>query len=141
VSDLVGRHNVGTTIRVDRWLWFSRFFKSRSLAAKLVQSKKVRINSTLIAKPSVNIRNGDVLTFPQANAIRVVKVLDIGSRRGPAVEAQLLYEDLSPPENEKPAEDANSRAAPPMRDKGAGRPTKVQRRAIDNLKNNFGDTS
>ncbi|MBL4740834.1 MAG: RNA-binding S4 domain-containing protein [Sneathiella sp.] len=138
MSDLVGKHNGGTTIRVDRWLWFSRFFKSRSLAAKLVQGKKVRINSVLIAKPSVNIRSGDVLTFPQANAIRVVKVLDIGSRRGPAVEAQMLYEDLSPPEAPK-TEEEKLQAAAPRRDKGAGRPTKVQRRAIDNLKNNFGD--
>ncbi|MEH6402202.1 MAG: RNA-binding S4 domain-containing protein [Sneathiella sp.] len=137
MSDTVKKLNGETTIRVDRWLWFSRFFKSRSLAAKLVQSRKVRINSVIIAKPSVNIRAGDVLTFPQADAIRVVKILNIGSRRGPAVEAQMLYEDLSPPEDKTAGSDANSQAAIPRRDKGAGRPTKVDRRAMDSLKNNF----
>lgn len=121
------------TIRVDRWLWFARFFKSRSLAAKLVQSKKVRINSSVIAKPSVTVKPGDVLTFPQAKEIRVIKVIAIGTRRGPAPEAQALYEDLAPREDQK-KEGAEMTAKAPSRERGAGRPTKADRRALDKLK-------
>jgi len=121
------------TIRVDRWLWFARFFKSRSLAAKLVQSKKVRINSSVIAKPSVTVKPGDVLTFPQAKEIRVIKVIAIGTRRGPAPEAQALYEDLAPREEQR-KEDAEMIAKAPSRDRGTGRPTKADRRALDKLK-------
>ncbi|GLQ05609.1 RNA-binding S4 domain-containing protein [Sneathiella chinensis] len=125
--------NGTASIRVDRWLWFARFFKSRSLAAKLVQGRKVRLNSTVIAKPSVTVRVGDVLTFPQAKAIRVIKVVAIGTRRGPAPEAQALYEDLAPA-SETPKQDASRDAPAPKREPGAGRPTKADRRAIDRLK-------
>ncbi|MEP3244317.1 MAG: RNA-binding S4 domain-containing protein [Sneathiella sp.] len=121
------------TIRVDRWLWFARFFKSRNLATKLVQSKKLRVNSVSIAKPSVMIKPGDVLTFPQAKQIRVVKVLATGDRRGPASEAQTLYEDLAP-KDDKPASEQASSSATVKRDRGAGRPTKAERRAIDKFK-------
>lgn len=120
-------------IRVDRWLWFARFFKSRSLAAKLVQSKKVRINSTVIAKPSVAVKPGDVLTFPQAKEIRVIKIVAIGTRRGPAPEAQTLYEDLAPREDQK-NERSEATAKAPSRDQGTGRPTKADRRALDKLR-------
>ncbi len=124
----------GTTIRVDRWLWFARFFKSRSLASKLVQSKKVRVNSTIIAKASLLIKTGDILTFPQAKEIRVVKVLEIGQRRGPAPEAQLLYEDLTPKETKAEKEASRDKAALPKRERGAGRPTKADRRALDKFR-------
>ncbi len=123
----------GDTIRVDRWLWFARFFKSRNLATKLVQGRKVRVNSAVIAKPSATVKVGDVLTFPQAKSIRVIKILAIGSRRGPAPEAQALYEDLAPKEEtEKPQALAVSETA--RRDKGAGRPTKADRRAMDKFR-------
>ncbi len=122
--------NIAATIRVDRWLWFARFFKSRSLAAKLVQGKKVRVNGSQIAKPSVLIKAGDVLTFPQAKDIRVAKVISIGTRRGPAPEAQLLYEDLAPKE-ETTKEKVADATSVPKRDKGSGRPTKADRRAMD----------
>lgn len=85
------------TIRVDKWLWFARFFKTRGLAAKVVTGGHVRVNSTKIAKASVSVGPGDTLTFPQGNQIRVVRLVDIGTRRGPAPEAQALYEDLTPP--------------------------------------------
>lgn len=122
------------SIRVDRWLWFARFFKSRSIATKLVQSKKVRVNSTLIAKPSVTIRLGDVLTFPQAKDIRVIKVVKLGERRGPAPEAQLLYEDLAPKEEKAKKPEGPDISSSPSREKGAGRPTKADRRAIDEFR-------
>lgn len=95
--------------RLDKWLWFARFFKTRSLAARLCEGGRVRINRVPVAKAHQAIRVGDVLTFPQARQIRVVRVLALGDRRGPASEAQRLYEDLAPPEPrgpEAPASDA-----------------------------------
>ena len=70
--------------RVDRWLWFARFFKSRTLAAKLCAGHKLRVNRQIVAKPSATVKVGDILTFPQGNRIRVIRIADLGSRRGPA---------------------------------------------------------
>ncbi|NBB97386.1 MAG: RNA-binding S4 domain-containing protein [Alphaproteobacteria bacterium] len=84
------------TIRVDKWLWHARFAKTRSVAAGLVKDG-VRLNGTRIAKPAAQVGPGDVLTFAIGARVRVVKVLGLGTRRGPAPEAQALYDDLSPP--------------------------------------------
>ena len=81
-------------LRLDKWLWQARFFKTRTLAAQLAGRRKVRINQTLVTKPHYRVRPGDVLTFPQGRTIRVVRVLALGTRRGPAPEAQALYEDV-----------------------------------------------
>ena len=83
-------------LRIDKWLWQARFFKTRSLATKLVKSGKVRINGTLIAKPSRCVVVGDVITFPKELNVRVIEIRDLGKRRGPASEAQALYTDLAP---------------------------------------------
>lgn len=85
------------SLRIDRWLWFARFFRSRSLAARVCMGRRVRVNGTVVTKPDHRIRIGDVLTFPQGREIRVVRVTGIGSRRGPAVEARTLFDDLSGP--------------------------------------------
>lgn len=122
--------------RIDRWLWFARFFKSRTLAAKACDGRRVRVNRQVIAKASATLKVGDVLTFPQARRIRVIKVLDLGQRRGPAAEAQTLYEDLDPPAPKTAAAEAapTPPGAPPAREPGSGRPTKRDRRALDALK-------
>lgn len=112
-------------LRVDKWLWHARFFKTRSLAAKTVTGGAVRLNGTRIAKSAVIVGPGDVLTFAKGDRVYVVRVLEIGARRGPASEAQALYEDLSPPpppHEEKPSV---------PRFDGGGRPTKKDRRKID----------
>lgn len=83
------------SVRVDRWLWFARFFKTRALAARVCASGRVRLDGRRMEKPHAPLRIGAVLTFPQARRVRVVRVLGLGSRRGPPVEAQALYEDLS----------------------------------------------
>jgi ribosome-associated heat shock protein Hsp15 len=111
-------------LRVDKWLWHARFFKTRSLAAKVVSGGKLRVNGQPISKPAYMVSVSDVLTFPQANDVRVIKVLALGERRGPAPEAQTLYEDLDPP---KPRE--KDEAVTPRFD-GKGRPTKKDRRAL-----------
>jgi ribosome-associated heat shock protein Hsp15 len=120
------------TQRLDKWLWFARFFKTRSLATKVCASTRLRVNSVPIGKAHHAIRVGDVLTFPLGPYIRVIKVLGLGSRRGPAPEARLLYEDLDPP---NPARPARPLATPAQRDPGSGRPTKAERRATERLRN------
>ncbi len=121
------------TLRIDKWLWHARFFKSRSLASAMVSAGRLRVNSTPIAKAHYQVRPGDVLTFPQGSHIRVVEVVAIGRRRGPATEARTLYVDLSAPEPGRKAS-AAPEARPARRDKGAGRPTKRERRETDRLR-------
>lgn len=129
----------GGNLRLDKWLWFARFFKTRSLATKYVQSGRLRVNTAIIAKPHYAVKVGDVLTFPLRAGIKVVKVLDFGARRGPAAEAQALYEDLSPPPPPKDTAeiDRPGRVAP--RDAGSGRPTKRERRETDRLRGEDAD--
>lgn len=100
------------TIRLDKWLWYARFFKTRSLAAKQVSGGHVRVNTTRVSKPAQSVGPGDVLTFPQGRAVRVVKILAPGDRRGPAPEAQALYEDLSPPQPRAPEPEGTPKAGP-----------------------------
>ena len=82
------------TLRVDKWLWQARFFKTRALAAALAESGHLRINGQPTRKPGAGVGAGDVLTFPQGTRIRVIRILALGERRGPATEAQTLYLDL-----------------------------------------------
>ncbi len=87
-------------IRLDKWLWQARFCKSRALAARLVQEGAVRVNSVRASKPAALVRVGDGLSFAQSGTVRAVRILALGSRRGPAPEARLLYNDL---EERRPA--------------------------------------
>ena len=112
-------------IRLDKWLWYARFFKTRGLSAKHVSAGHVRVNSEKAAKPAHSVGLGDVLTFVQGREVRVVRILAVGERRGPAPEAQALYDDLSPPPEPK-----DSVASAP-RYEGKGRPTKRDRRKLD----------
>ena len=122
--------------RVDIWLWHARFFKTRSLSTKVCRAGKIRINGQKITKAKSPVTVGDVLTFPQGNNIRIAKVLGFNTRRGPAPEAQALYEDRTPaPEVIQKVE----RAKVARRERGAGRPTKSERRATDRLRDRFPD--
>ena len=87
------------SLRVDKYLWFARFFKTRSLATKRANGGRIRVNGNKIKKSSDPVRVGDILTFAQGDQIRVIRVLDLGIRRGPAQEAQNLYEDITPKED------------------------------------------
>ncbi len=82
------------SIRLDKWLWQARFFKTRALASKLCAAGRVRIDGERVSKAHAAIRPGHVLTFPQARDIRVVRIVALGARRGSAAEARTLYEDL-----------------------------------------------
>ncbi|WGW02307.1 RNA-binding S4 domain-containing protein [Tropicibacter oceani] len=111
-------------IRIDKWLWHARFFKTRTLAAKVVGAGHCRVNGLPVAKPAYGLAGGDVVTFPQNDDVRVIKVLAFGERRGPAPEAQALYEDLAPPEKQERTPHA------PGFD-GGGRPSKKDRRQFE----------
>jgi ribosome-associated heat shock protein Hsp15 len=83
--------------RLDRWLWCARFIKTRAAAARLAEQGRIRINRQRTEKAHARVRPGDVLTFSLGQSVRVVRVLALGLRRGPAEEARQLYEDLEPP--------------------------------------------
>lgn len=84
--------------RLDKWLWFARVVKTRSLAAKLVTDGHVRINGVRQETASRAVGAGDVLTIALEHQVRVLKVVAPGERRGPYPEARLLYEDISGPD-------------------------------------------
>lgn len=81
-------------LRLDKWLWATRFYKTRSLAAAQCASGRIRLSGRVIDKPHVLVRPGDVLTFPWNEEIKVVRVLGLPTRRGPAAEARGFYEEL-----------------------------------------------
>ncbi|MEM7498051.1 MAG: RNA-binding S4 domain-containing protein [Pseudomonadota bacterium] len=118
--------------RVDKWLWQARFFKTRSLAGEVAGSGRLRLNGKHCTKPAQTVAPGDELSFPQAKRIRAIRVEAIGTRRGPAAEAQTLYTDLDPaPERDDaaPGSTVPSDIPDPSR-----RPTKRGRREIAALK-------
>ncbi|WP_108258568.1 RNA-binding S4 domain-containing protein [Mangrovicoccus ximenensis] len=110
-------------LRVDKWLWQARFFKTRGLAAEVSSSGHLRLNGAHVKKSSQAVKPGDTLTFPQGGRIRVIKVLGIGTRRGPAPEAQALYEDMTP---EQPRDESApaAGAAPSRREREQARALK-----------------
>ena len=119
--------------RLDKFLFFSRAIKSRTLAQKIIETGAVRVNSEKTVDSDHRIGAGDVLTMAIHDRIVVWKILDVGTRRGPATEAATLYEDLSPPVLPK-VERSPYDAVMAQRDEGAGRPTKKERRDTDRLR-------
>jgi ribosome-associated heat shock protein Hsp15 len=109
-------------LRLDKWLWHARFFKTRTLAARQVTGGHVRVDGIRVSKAAYSVSADMVLTFQQERDIRVIRVVALGTRRGPAAEAQLLYEDLSPVVDTAPVERVGER------------PTKKDRRALDALR-------
>lgn len=114
-----------TKVRVDKWLWATRKYKTRTLAGKACDSGNVRINGD-IAKASSKVKIGDIVKALTPGGPKILQVLALAEKRGPASFAVTLYEDQTP---EQPKE-----IAPPRFDKGAGRPTKRDRRQMDRLK-------
>lgn len=84
------------SIRIDKWLWFARLAKSRSLAAKLCSAGAVVVGGRPAAKPHQSVRIGDIVAVLQGNLIHTVRIVSLGTRRGPAPEARQLYEMQSP---------------------------------------------
>jgi ribosome-associated heat shock protein Hsp15 len=117
------------SIRVDKWLWAARVFKTRSLASTACDGGKVDVNDEA-AKPARRVRVGDLIrvTLPRGRR-RILKVVAVGDRRGSAEAAKVLFEDLTPPEPPRARQ-----APPPRRAPGTGRPTKRDRREIEHLR-------
>jgi ribosome-associated heat shock protein Hsp15 len=110
-------------VRIDRWLWAARAFRSRTLAAEACDGGKVAVNGTR-AKPHKLVRQGDLVGLTTPDGQRSLKVVATAERRGPAAQARTLYEDLTPP---------TPKAGKPLarRERGTGRPTKRDRRQLD----------
>jgi ribosome-associated heat shock protein Hsp15 len=98
LSEALEVHQATETCRVDVWLWRARFFKTRSLAARIVEEGGIRLSRggarTPLDKPSRGVRRGDVLSFAQGPRWLAVKVEALGARRGPAAKARALYSIL-----------------------------------------------
>lgn len=109
-------------LRIDKWLWFARLARTRTLAQKLIRSGRIRVNREKVASASASVKAGDVLTVALDSGVRVLKIVALGERRGSATIAQTLYEELTEPT-------PRQRSDPPAR--VGPRPTKRERRALD----------
>ena len=89
--------------RLDQWLWFARFAKSRSIAARLCAEGAVVVNGSAVAKPNHAVKAGDVVIVAQGPWQRTVEVRAIGTRRGPAMEARTLFRETGAARRELPA--------------------------------------
>lgn len=119
----------GDSLRVDKWLWAARVFKTRGLAAAACEGGKVDVNG-VAARPAKPLRRGDrvEVTLPRGRR-RILTVAVLSERRGPPAAAASLFVDLTPPEPPRPR-----LAPPPRREPGTGRPTKRERRELDRLR-------
>jgi ribosome-associated heat shock protein Hsp15 len=115
-------------MRIDKYLWAARFFKTRGLAVEALGAGRVSVNGER-AKPSKAVKPGDVLGIRHPPFEHVVKVLAVSDRRGPASEAQKLYEETPESRAKREALGAELKAMPPPVFKG--RPTKRDRRTLD----------
>ena len=117
-------------IRVDTWLWYARFYKSRSLSSKAVLSGKLRVNAYKITKPATKVKINDVLTINHVNWVRLIQVQSLGSRRGPASEALKLYLELSDHKTGSSKIESVPKKSKKVTNK---RPTKKDRRILDKI--------
>tara|TARA_B100000963_G_scaffold284183_1_gene252942 strand:+ start:92 stop:475 length:384 start_codon:yes stop_codon:yes gene_type:complete len=117
-------------IRLDTWLWYARFYKSRSLSSKAILSGKVRVNSNKIIKPASKVKINDVLTINHVNTVRIIQIQSLGARRGPASEAQKLYKDLS---GDATGSANNKNLSQKSKKDTNKRPTKKDRRLLDKI--------
>lgn len=114
-------------MRVDKWLWAARFFKTRSLAAQACAGGKVDVNGEA-AKPARLVRPGDLVRVTLPDGRRLARVRALSAQRGPAAQARALWDDLTPPAPPRPPQPR------PFRAPGSGRPTKRERRQIERLR-------
>lgn len=131
MSDKREQPSVQARQRIDKWLFFARLRKSRSLAAKSVEHGDVTVNGQSIRQPSYGLKPGDTVVLSLDRHDLVVKVLLPGTRRGPYEEARTLYEDLTPA---PPPREERNLFEQATRERGAGRPTKRERRETDALR-------
>lgn len=123
--------------RLDKWLWFARVAKTRTLSATLVSEGKVRVNGVKVIKPAHTVKPGDTVAVVMRQRMRILKVAGVGARRGSADVAALLFEDLSPappPKRDGGMADGGTHVIDGAREPGRGRPTKRERREMERFK-------
>jgi ribosome-associated heat shock protein Hsp15 len=123
-------------MRIDKWLWAARFYKTRSLASDAVDGGHVEHNGDR-AKPSKQVREGDELRIRLNQTTHVVIVRGLSERRGPASEARLLYDETEASRLERERLAEQRRLAPPPAYEDGGRPTKRDRRDMAKVKRRF----
>jgi ribosome-associated heat shock protein Hsp15 len=123
-------------MRIDKWLWAARFYKTRSLASDAVDGGHVEVNGDR-AKPAKQLREGDELRIRLNQTTYVVTVRGLSERRGPASEARLLYEETEASRVERERLAEQRRLAPPPVYEDGGRPTKRDRRDMAKVKRRF----
>ena len=116
-------------LRLDKWLWAARCFKTRGLASEACTAGHVKVNGAS-AKPAKPVRPGDEIVVRVGQHTRILVVVGLSDRRGPASAARELYDDRSPPPPPKP----EAPLLPPARERGAGRPSKRDRRRLEDLR-------
>ena len=118
-------------MRIDKWLWAARFYKTRSLAAQELDKGRIQLNGHAV-KPAHDIKPGDKLTLRQGTVLREVQVLGLSMQRGPAPIAQALYEESADSlEKRLLAAEHRKLNSEPAASIEHGRPTKRDRRSID----------
>ena len=119
----------GGALRLDKWLWAARFYKTRSLASDAIKNGKITMAGERL-KPSKEVAVGHVISIKQDYYTRTVKVLELNARRGSAVLAAALYEETEESIRERERLAQMRKLQPAARPSGAGRPTKRERRQI-----------
>ena len=129
-NDKQSAANAGpASVRIDKWLWAARFYKTRSQASEAIKGGKIQCNGERV-KPSKEVRLGEVISIRQDIYLRQVMVKALSERRGPASQAVLLYEETAASLSERERLALIKQAQPALRERGAGRPTKRERRQI-----------
>jgi ribosome-associated heat shock protein Hsp15 len=116
------------SVRLDKWLWAARCFKTRGLASEACAAGHVKVGG-VTAKAARSLRRGEEVTIKTGDGLRILEVLGLSERRGPAAVARTLYNDRSPPR--PPTTEVPGTVT---RDRGLGRPTKQERRDIRRLR-------
>jgi len=121
------------SVRLDKWLWAVRVYKTRPMAKDACTAGRVQVND-VAGKPATKIVPGDVIEARRPDRTIIYRVVEAVEKRASAKLAATYVEDLSPPPPERPRPGGSRAAAAGLRDDGAGRPTKRDRRLIDNLR-------
>jgi ribosome-associated heat shock protein Hsp15 len=121
------------SVRIDRWLWAARFYKTRTQSIGAIDGGKVRLNDAR-PKPGAPVRLGDLVRVRQGPIERTLRVTGLGEKRGSAAAAAALYEETADSVARRRQREAQLKLMPETSYRGKGRPTKRERRELDRLK-------
>ena len=128
-SNQVTDRQLNTAVRIDKWLWAARFYKTRALASDAIKGGKVHFEGSRV-KPSKMVRIGDEYAIRQGQWTKTVVVVALSDKRGPATQACLLYEETPESIAQREQAHVHKQAQAAYRERGKGRPTKRERRQI-----------